>query len=1024
MAYTVKSRVVSKDYGRNGRIVKGAYGDVTSTSSSGGGGGSSTPSSVEWGFIDGTLSNQTDLQNALDLKLDTNITSLILESLKLGSGESGALVRDLMFTEDGASNGIGWYNTSLATSANIYRNSSSEFVIGARGGVEGNGIKIDVDGNLVAGLDTHILGGLTVENASLFKGDVAAPNFIANTNLEITSGSIKQLNASSLQFSVNTFNNIFSLGDEGLITLSNESYFDSQSIENNFKNIIKSKSYAGDQFDGYGWKVTPDDGNSNSLIVTDNLIVRKQFRVFEMQISRLEHIGAMMCLSAARGVVERFTSSGPSSFQLFFDTKGSNNPVQFIVDDIVYAQDYTGDSQGHFKGIVTAVNQPLGYINVTTQEGAPFVGMHLVQKGNPNDTDRQAMVFMNSLGTPYIRLWDDMTTGEFADGTLLASYGDLSDIVSPAHGQLNGTGLYAQNAYLENAYFSGVVKITGGNAETIDTNIYCRGTGFNNSTSRILKIGETTVYTASGRGLRLTVINRSSLAVVSDQTYDVYGIPSERTALADAMNSLSYDVFVVLTSHDAIAIDENLSSAIKNCGGSGLLFNGRNPYALIGIPGIGPGKGLETYRGTLPDQPYAEISTRCKNGMIEGMNVSVLGIANDNAQSYADNAEFNANNYSDTVSATAEANAKAYTDALENTLGAVAYENLIETSKLGTTVIEGGYLKTNLIDTDWIFAQQAIIGGWSIVGNVLSSGNIEIDSGNNRIRHNGGLWSLNNDGSFVLNNGNFYVDSSGNLTALNADLEGTITASSGEIGGFDIGLTYFQTSNYNTSGANGRMRISSNDGTIRVLGSNNEVSSISYQGILSNNAQTQFLPTTSGVTALASISGLGFGNLSRNLSTYHYNYLCGSYSTVDNSAVTPCPSYASLNIGPVCNIGGVIGNTYYRTTSLNFGFTASELLEANVWVINNTSSTTVDANLPLVSDMIEQLGNLSKTSFKLTVILYHGTTGGIRPRRYYHWNGAYSDAGEFTMAAGDTAEFIFVMTSRTSGYWQVTSRLS
>jgi hypothetical protein len=54
-------------------------------------------------------------------------------------------------------------------------------------------------------------------------------------------------------------------------------------------------------------------------------------------------------------------------------------------------------------------------------------------------------------------------------------------------------------------------------------------------------------------------------------------------------------------------------------------------------------------------------------------------------------------------------------------------------------------------------------------------------------------------GSFSLGNGNFIVSSTGNLTAKNADITGEINASSGTIGGFNIGSTYIGAgSNWNT----------------------------------------------------------------------------------------------------------------------------------------------------------------------------------------------------------------------------------
>src|SRR5699024_1464309 len=58
-------------------------------------------------------------------------------------------------------------------------------------------------------------------------------------------------------------------------------------------------------------------------------------------------------------------------------------------------------------------------------------------------------------------------------------------------------------------------------------------------------------------------------------------------------------------------------------GGTGVIFGGafhRVPYALIGIPGIGKGAGLEFYTSVDPSAPFAEISTKVVNGIPQGIN--------------------------------------------------------------------------------------------------------------------------------------------------------------------------------------------------------------------------------------------------------------------------------------------------------------------------------------------------------------------------------------------------------------------
>nr|DAT27582.1 MAG TPA: Minor structural protein 4 [Caudoviricetes sp.] len=74
--------------------------------------------------------------------------------------------------------------------------------------------------------------------------------------------------------------------------------------------------------------------------------------------------------------------------------------------------------------------------------------------------------------------------------------------------------------------------------------------------------------------------------------------------------------------------------------------------------------------------------------------------ATDKALAAQSNAISAASTDATTKANTAESNAKGYSDILKNSLGSLAYENTVSLAKLGTTIIEGGYLKTALIDVE------------------------------------------------------------------------------------------------------------------------------------------------------------------------------------------------------------------------------------------------------------------------------------------------------------------------------------
>jgi len=147
--------------------------------------------------------------------------------------------------------------------------------------------------------------------------------------------------------------------------------------------------------------------------------------------------------------------------------------------------------------------------------------------------------------------------------------------------------------------------------------------------NRKLTVNGNVIYDSiDGRGLRLVTLKKDTLAVVDDITYDVYGSDVPRNDLATKINSLGNDVFITLSSCDAINFNTNLLTALVSIGASGTILQGRLPYAFIGMKGLGRYNGLEQWTGLGNVFPPATISCKVVNGMIQGVN-------NNNGQSDA-----------------------------------------------------------------------------------------------------------------------------------------------------------------------------------------------------------------------------------------------------------------------------------------------------------------------------------------------------------------------------------------------------
>lgn len=156
----------------------------------------------------------------------------------------------------------------------------------------------------------------------------------------------------------------------------------------------------------------------------------------------------------------------------------------------------------------------------------------------------------------------------------------------------------------------------GTEAQSIPVHFMIRGTGFNHNSQRSFKVGEQTIYNAYGRGLRLTILNKSNLSIVSDGNYDTYISDAKADELAAALNNINAGQFGVLSSFDAWepAVNQNLDDAFLRLGltKAAATQNGgtRRPYAAIfegATNGESSAKAVEVSYYQSSSQPFAEI---------------------------------------------------------------------------------------------------------------------------------------------------------------------------------------------------------------------------------------------------------------------------------------------------------------------------------------------------------------------------------------------------------------------------------
>ena len=229
-------------------------------------------------------------------------------------------------------------------------------------------------------------------------------------------------------------------------------------------------------FAGSGWKL--DDTGAKKNLEVDNLVVREGMKVYELEINKLSSINGGMVISAANATTLSVYSVAPSTWFFYIDEDGTNKPIQFVVDDYIRAQVWTGRGVNYFLGKVIGVSHSAtfgnAYITVLGLSGTPWDIMDLVQVGHASSSSRQNLIYMTASDTnnPYIDVIAGVNNGVFTNKTK-ARLGNLTGLryndVS-----ISGYGLWTDNAYLTGAVIANSGKIGGW---VIDTSALIKDTG-------------------------------------------------------------------------------------------------------------------------------------------------------------------------------------------------------------------------------------------------------------------------------------------------------------------------------------------------------------------------------------------------------------------------------------------------------------------------------------------------------------------------------------------------------------------
>lgn len=300
-----------------------------------------------------------------------------------------------------------------------------------------------------------------------------------------------------------------------------------------------------------------------------------------------------------------------------------------------------------------------------------------------------------------------------------------------------------------------VYNNSGGGTVTVE-----RTTDVNLPNQSGYKIKITTVQGSVSPGLGGFTFNTQSRANAVFITRFIAWIPAGR-AIEWASNATGNSRTAKWLTNNVGTGDWEEYAYYVKCGTGGA-FNGTNYFYLVsgGAPVTWYLAFATVYdAGSIDDTPTKdELKTgiTIKPGAINifGQDISFAGkitfsSLDSGSQSTINAASSNASSAVSTANSAASAaatakniadSAKSGLDSLKNGLGSLAYKNLVEKAELGTTIISGGYIKSELIEVDAILAGKigaasittgnltvtngSYLGGWEIKDNAIYSRNI------------------------------------------------------------------------------------------------------------------------------------------------------------------------------------------------------------------------------------------------------------------------------------------------------------
>lgn len=217
------------------------------------------------------------------------------------------------------------------------------------------------------------------------------------------------------------------------------------------RSLLRSPSFV-DGLLGSGWQLEMDASGISHLAV-DRLTVRQTMRVLELLVEKVRSVGGELVVSAADGKVSGVDMDAAGQHYLLTFEMG----CPFVAGDLVRCKVEGGAASKSYWVEIASVEG--GVATVATSEfgdALPAVGDECVLMGSTSDPQRQGLILISATddGQPRIDVMSGVN-GKTLAGCLHARMGNLDGIADswfPADDQPHGYGLYADNAYLRGRF--------------------------------------------------------------------------------------------------------------------------------------------------------------------------------------------------------------------------------------------------------------------------------------------------------------------------------------------------------------------------------------------------------------------------------------------------------------------------------------------------------------------------------------------------------------------------------------------